>query len=257
MTQYVAKWPDQHGKIAWTESENQTWQQLITRQQQTIHQRACQAFIDGVEELQLPSERAPQLNDVNPALTKTGWAMQPVDGTIGVTEFFTLLSEKKFPAAFFIRTPEELDYLQQPDIFHEIFGHAPLLLNQAYADFVQWYGAYALQLNGHQKKILGRLFWYTIEFGLIQSDAGLRILGGGILSSHQETIFSLESKEPKRQPYDMQTILHTDYDYTKIQPHYFILDDIKQLYAIQQDPKLKHYLDQHQNGKDPTMFINC
>lgn len=256
MTEYIAKWPDEKGIIHWTDAENQTWQTLIKRQKKAVQNRACDEFLEGLEALQLPMDCVPQLSAVNAILKKTGWEMEPVHGTVLITEFFTMLKNRKFPVANFIRVPEELDYLQQPDVFHELFGHGPLLLNPAYADFMQWYGTMALEFSGKKRKILSRLFWYTIEFGLLQTSKGVRIFGGGILSSYAETLFSLESSNPKRLPFDLSMVLKTDYDYQVIQPNYFILDSIDQLFKLQADQFLLKLIDGGDEEVQDT-FINC
>lgn len=232
MTTYVAKMPDEQGHIDFTDQEHAVWQTLITRQCQTIEDRACPEFIQGITKLRLVETHIPTLAEVNAALACTRWTMIPVHGTIHVTEFFAMLKRREFPVATFIRIPEELDYLKQPDIFHEYFGHGPLLTNPAYADFVQWYGAFASTVKAELPPILGRLFWFTIEFGLLQSADGLRIYGGGILSSHQETIYAVESPEPARKPFNLQDLLRTAYDYTVIQDTYFIIESLDALYKL-------------------------
>ena len=253
---YIAKWPNENGVIPWNDIENTTWSQLITRQNHVVKNRACDEYLDGLATLQLSNTHVPQLSSVNTVLKKTNWEMIPVHGTVLITEFFTLLKNRQFPVANFIRIPEELDYLQQPDVFHEIFGHAPLLLNPLYADFMQWYGSMALQFSGKKRKVLSRLFWYTIEFGLLNTPNGIRIFGGGILSSFAETVFCLESSKPSRLPFDLKTVLKTDYDYKNIQPHYFILDSLDQLFELQSDPLLLALIDQDDSEIHDT-FINC
>lgn len=254
--EYVAKWPNKKGDIEWDAVENNTWTQLITRQNDVVQNRACDEYLEGLHALQLPKNSVPQLSQVNTILKKTGWEMIPVNGTVLITEFFTLLKNRKFPVANFIRIPEELDYLQQPDVFHELFGHGPLLLNQLYADFMQWYGNMALQFSPKKRKVLSRLFWYMIEFGLLKTKNGLRIFGGGILSSFAETVFCLESDKPKRIPFDLKTVLKTDYDYKHIQPNYFILNSLDELFKLQSDPLLVELIDKDDSEIHDT-FINC
>jgi phenylalanine-4-hydroxylase len=256
MTQYIAKWPNNEGIIEWTAIENGTWGTLITRQSEIVKNRACNEYLSGLDELCLSKNTVPQLTEINKILQKTGWKMLPVSGTVNITEFFTMLKNKTFPVANFIRVPEELDYLQQPDVFHELFGHGPLLLNPYYADFMQWYGAMALEFSPKKRKIISRLFWYTIEFGLLDTSEGLRIFGGGILSSYTETIFSLESNEPVRRPFDLNTVLNTDYDYKKIQPNYFILGSIDALFKLQSDDVLSQ-LAGIDDDKIQETFIIC
>jgi phenylalanine-4-hydroxylase len=158
------------------------------------------------------------------------------------------------------KSGEELDYLQQPDIFHELFGHAPLLMNQHYSDFMQWYGQVALPLTTEARKILSRLFWFTVEFGLMHTDQGLRIYGGGILSSFQETVYSLESSTPKHTPFDAPKVLKTPYRYDQIQKEYFFLEGghLSALFDLQHNPDVLHFLQASFNGPcDQKPFVTC
>lgn len=256
MTIYRVKWPDHTGHIEFTKQENNTWKKLYARQLKVIKGRACNEFISGLEQLNMPKDRIPQLPEINATLAKTGWSMCAVDGTIAVTDFFTLLKQKQFPTANFIRIPKELDYLQQPDVFHELFGHAPLLMHPAYADFMQWYGEFALSLDGASQRIFSRAFWYSIEFGLIKTASGLRILGGGILSSFAETLFSLESTLPQRRDFTLDTVLATPYHYDAIQNNYFKLDGFESLYALRDDPALAMLCKKQLVGQEKA-FITC
>ena len=191
-TQYVARQPDDNGFIHYPETEHQVWNTLITRQLKVIEGRACQEYLDGIEQLGLPHERIPQLDEINRVLqATTGWRVARVPALIPFQTFFELLASQQFPVATFIRTPEELDYLQEPDIFHEIFGHCPLLTNPWFAEFTHTYGKLGLKASKEERVFLARLYWMTIEFGLVETDQGKRIYGGGILSSPKETVYSL------------------------------------------------------------------
>ncbi len=256
MTEYIAKQPDSNGDIAFTDAENNVWELLITRQLRIIQNRACKEFLAGLDHIKFPLNYIPQLEEINTKLTVTGWQMVPVTGTINVSKFFKLLSERKFPAATFIRTIEDLDYLTQPDIFHEYFGHAPMLTNQIYANFLQWYGHFAQQLTTTQQNILSRLFWYTIEFGLLQTEQGNRIFGGGILSSYKETIYALAEQNVIYAPYILSDILVTEYNYDQIQTKYFVLSDLKDLYNIGQQNDLIDIIAKIQSNKQKG-FITC
>ncbi|MES2218557.1 MAG: phenylalanine 4-monooxygenase [Pseudomonadota bacterium] len=236
MSKYVAKKPDSAGHIHFTDQENETWQILYERQIEVVRPRACQEYLDGITALDLPHDHIPQCDEISEVLTaKTGWSVVPVDAVIPLESFFSLLANRQFPAATFIRLREDLDYLQEPDIFHEYFGHCPLLTHQAYADFIQWYGEIALTTNKKAQSLLGRLFWFTIEFGLLQTAKGLKIYGGGILSSFSETHYALESQEPQRIAFDIEKILHTPYRYDVIQNKYFVIDDMNTLFHIKSD----------------------
>lgn len=232
-TNYAAKTPDINGIIPYTAEEDSVWRDLYERQIKIIENRACDEYIEGLRVLNLPTDRVPQCTEVSAVLTKaTGWAVAPVAALIPFDEFFTLLANRKFPAASFIRSREELDYLKEPDIFHEVFGHCPLLTNQVYADFVQKYGELGLAANQKERMLLARLFWFTIEFGLINTSAGVRIYGAGILSSKEETIYALENPVPQRKPFSALDALRTPYRYDIKQPIYFVIDSYHDIFDL-------------------------
>lgn len=232
-TSYVAKPTDEHGIVHYTDTENALWNKLIVRQHKIVQNRACDEYLHGLEVLNLPLDRIPQCNEVSSALQKaTGWVLEPVSALIPFEQFFHLLANRRFPAATFIRKPEELDYLQEPDIFHEVFGHCPLLTNPAYADFTHTYGQLGLKANKEDRAMLAKLYWFTIEFGLLKTTTGLRIYGGGILSSANETVSCLENPAALRKPFDLIEVLRTPYRIDIVQPIYFILESFDILYEL-------------------------
>jgi phenylalanine-4-hydroxylase len=232
-TSYAAKPVDAKGYTTYTEEENLIWHELYNRQFPIVKGRACQEYMYGLELLNLSQDNIPQCPDVTAVLQKTtGWALEPVPALIPFDRFFYLLANRRFPAATFIRTRAEMDYLQEPDIFHEVFGHCPLLTNQAYADFTQMYGKLGLNANHEDRVMLARLYWFTIEFGLIKTDNGLRIYGGGILSSKEETVYCLENPIPERKPFDAIEALRTPYRIDIMQPIYFVLNNFDTLYHL-------------------------
>ena len=236
MGRYIAKKPDAKGFINFDEEENAIWSILFERQLKVVENRACDEFISGLKQLNFSKNRIPQCGEVNEVLNAvTGWSVTPVAAIIPLSEFFRLLSQRKFPAASFIRRREDLDYLQEPDIFHEYFGHCPMLTNTAYADFVHWYGETALSLNPALQSLLGRLFWFTIEFGLMETSNGLRIYGGGILSSFTETVYALEDSQVERLNFNILEILNSSYRYDQIQNRYYILKNLDQLFKIKNE----------------------
>lgn len=232
-TSYVAKPIDANGNATYTKKENAVWQELITRQDHIIKDRACDEYVRGHELLNLPKQRIPQCHEVSATLKEiTGWELEPVPALISFDRFFYLLANRKFPAATFIRRKEELDYIKEPDIFHEIYGHCPLLTNPAYAEFVETYGKLGLKATPEERVMLARLFWFTIEFGLIKTASGIRAYGGGILSSMNETVYCVESTLPRRERFDVMQALRTPYRIDVIQPLYFVLDSFDQLYQL-------------------------
>ncbi len=236
-TKYVSKDADENGIIHWTEEENSTWQALIERQLKCIKGKACDEYLLGLEKIQLPTDRIPQLEEVSKVLRETtGWQCEQVPALIGFGQFFKLLSEKKFPVATFIRSADEFDYLQEPDIFHEIFGHCPLLTNPAFAMFTQRYGEIGLHASKEDRVFLARLYWFTVEFGLMKTLDGLRIYGGGILSSPGETVYAMEDMTVDRyeltQESDVVNVLRTPYRIDIMQPIYFMIEKMSDLDAI-------------------------
>lgn len=258
MSKYIAKIPDQDNNIHFTAQEHETWRLLFDRQQDVIKDRACDEFIDGLAKLNYSRERIPQCPEVSAVLqAATGWSAVPVAAMIPLSEFFTLLANRQFPVASFIRLHEDLDYLKEPDIFHELFGHCPMLTHPAYADFVQWYGETALKTSGEIQSLLGRLFWFTIEFGLIKTEKGMRIYGGGILSSFAETTYALESDVPERLPFDTQQILQSPYRYDEIQTRYYVLENLDQLFQLKTDQILQWVEAAVQHTESGRDFLIC
>lgn len=232
-SKYQAREPDESGFIEYTQQEHETWSILYHRQIDLLQGRACSEYMDGIEALAMPSRRIPQLDEINKVLNdKTGWGVTRVPALISFDRFFSLLADKQFPVATFIRTREELDYLQEPDIFHEIFGHCPLLTNQDFADFTETYGKLGLAATREERVYLARLYWMTVEFGLLNTSRGLRIYGGGILSSYGETAYALDSDIPVRTPFDPLTAMRTPYRIDILQPLYYVLDGLPALHRL-------------------------
>jgi phenylalanine-4-hydroxylase len=232
-SKYEAKVPDENGIIPYTDEEHAIWADLYDRQMEIIPGRVCNEFLEGLEALDLPKDRIPQPLDVSEVLKKkTGWEVAPVPALINFDRFFKLLSEKKFPAASFIRTREEMDYLQEPDIFHEIFGHTAMLTHQAFADFTEAYGKAGVNASKKERVFLARLYWFTVEFGLLNTAEGVRIYGGGIASSPGETVYAVESPDPIRRPFDPVDALRTPYRIDIYQTVYYVLDSMNDLFGL-------------------------
>lgn len=232
-TTYVSKQPNSKGLIDWTKDENHTWHTLITRQSEIVKTRACPEFLEGLEKIGFSQNHVPQHTEINARLKDfSGWEVEVVPALIPAKEFFTLLANKKFPAASFIRIPEELDYIQEPDIFHEFYGHVPLLTFNEYANFMEEFGKIALSITSKDRRRLFRLFWFTIEFGLLKTPKGIRAYGGGMLSSIHETVYSVESPIAIREDFDPLKALRTPYRIDIPQPLYYVLNNFTDLYKI-------------------------
>lgn len=252
---YIAHKPDAMGEVKYNASENKVWQMLYERQLLVIPRRACDEFLDGLEHLQLTATKIPQLPDVNARLSAlTGWEVVPVEALISARAFFKLLSTRHFPAATFIRTGQEINYVKEPDIFHELFGHCPMLTNSVYANFLYEYANIVLSYPEHEWPLLQRLFWYTVEFGLLKTSKGLRAYGGGILSSVTETPYSIESDLPLRVLFAPVVALRMPYRIDRLQTVYFVIDDLTALYNLLKI-KLSHFIGRAQLlGEYPPLF---
>lgn len=255
ISQYVSHKPDAKGFVNYSSAEHAVWKTLYNRQANILPNRACDEFLKGLESLELTAQAIPQLPDVNRRLkAKTGWQVEPVPALISARDFFELLAKKRFPAATFIRTEEELNYVKEPDIFHEIFGHCPMLTNLVYADFVHDYAQKVLTFPESDWPLLQRLFWFTVEFGLIQTKKGLRAYGGGILSSISETVYSVESDLAMRVLFDPVVAFRTPYRIDMLQPIYFVISDYKQLYEFVASDILLVMRRAHELGEYPPFF---
>lgn len=232
-TTYQAKKPNEQGIIPYDAEENATWGILYNRQRPIVAEYACSEYLKGLELLGLSPDHIPQCKEVSDVLNSlTGWGVEPVEALISFTEFYKLLERKRFPAASFIRIRKDLDYIQEPDIFHEIFGHCPLLTDQAFADFSQAFGELGLRAPKEHRARLQRLYWFTVEFGLIQTEQGPKAYGGGILSSKGETIYSVTSPIPERKPFNAMDILRTPYRYDIMQTTYFVIESFNDFYQL-------------------------
>jgi phenylalanine-4-hydroxylase len=218
---------------AYSADEHDRWDRLFARSWEVLQGRACEAFLDAVGRLELSRHGIPDMTELSERLEPmTGWKVVPVAGLVPDEVFFDHLANRRFPAGAFIRSEAEMDYLEEPDVFHDIFGHVPLLANPAYARFMEAYGKGGQRaLERGQLANLARLYWYTIEFGLMATPAGLRIFGAGIMSSTAETRFALEDLSPHRIRFDLERIMRTRYIIDDFQKTYFVIDSFEDLVA--------------------------
>ena len=211
--------------------EHDRWDRLFRNQLRLLPGRACGEFVAAMHRLELSESGIPDMERLSERLVKlTGWRVVPVADLVPDDVFFDHLANRRFPAGAFIRPEAEFDYLEEPDIFHDIFGHVPLLANPVFADFMAAYGQgghRALELG--QLENLARLYWYTVEFGLIKTADGMRIYGAGILSSPQETLFSLDDGSPNRIVFDLERLMRTKHIIDDFQQSYFVIDSFEQL----------------------------
>jgi phenylalanine-4-hydroxylase len=228
-----ADWTIDQDWEGYSRAEHEVWMTLYRRQVELLPGRACQPFLDGLEALDLHRAGIPELARINQELKRlTGWTVVAVPGLVPDEVFFDHLANRRFPAGRFIRRPEQLDYLQEPDVFHDVFGHVPMLTNPVFADYMQAYGEGGLRARGLGRLTnLARLYWYTVEFGLLQTAQGLRIYGAGIVSSHAESIFALDDPSPNRLAFDLERVMRTRYRIDDFQQVYFVIPSLEALLA--------------------------
>lgn len=228
---YQAKQVNADGTISYTSEEDAVWRDLFAQQLPNIRRLCAKEYLDGFDRLGLPHDRVPQCPEVSASLRPlTGWQVDPVPALIGFRQFFTMLANKTFPAASFIRSRADFDYIKEPDIFHEIFGHTPLLTDARFAHFSQAIGKAGQTAQSKDHAWLIRLYWFTIEFGLTRSDEGFKALGSGLASSPTELPHSIEAPDVIRREFDVMDILRTPYRIDIHQPVYFVLENIDTLF---------------------------
>jgi phenylalanine-4-hydroxylase len=227
-------WTIDQGWEAYAPQEHAVWRTLYERQAKMLPGRVSAEFLAGMRALPIGPEGIPDFRRLSEALARrTGWSVVAVPGLVPEEVFFDHLANRRFPAGNFIRKPEELDYLEEPDVFHDVFGHVPLLMDPVFADYLQAYGeggkrAHALGTLAN----LARVYWYTVEFGLIRNPDGLRIYGAGIASSYGETIFALEDPSPNRLRFDLERVMRTRYRIDDYQETYFVIDGFEELLGL-------------------------
>lgn len=227
-------WTIDQGWSNYTPAEHAVWKTLFERQTQLLPGRACDEFVEGMRNLPIGAEQIPNFVELSEVLMqRTGWQVVAVPGLVPDEVFFEHLANRRFPAGNFIRKPHELDYLEEPDVFHDVFGHVPMLMNPSIADYIQAYGEGGLRAKelGVLDK-LARVYWYTVEFGLIQQKDGLRIYGAGIASSRTESVFSLDDASPNRIGFDLERVMRTNYRIDDFQESYFVIDSLKDLLEL-------------------------
>jgi phenylalanine-4-hydroxylase len=229
-----ADWTIDQGWENYTADEHAVWKTLFERQIRLLPGRACNAFLQGMRDLPIGAGQIPDFRQLSDVLMKhTGWQVVAVPGLVPDEVFFDHLANRRFPAGQFIRKRNELDYLEEPDVFHDVFGHVPMLLNPVIADYIQAYGAGGLRAQ--QLGVLpnlARVYWYTVEFGLVMQADGLRIYGSGIVSSYTESVFALDDPSPNRVRFDLERVMRTRYRIDDFQETYFVLDDLEELLEL-------------------------
>jgi len=226
-----ADWTIPQGWEHYTAEEHATWDTLFARQSKLLPGRASEAYLRGLDVLKLSRPGIPDFEELSERLmTLTGWQVVAVPGLVPDDVFFDHMANRRFVAGNFIRRPDQLDYLQEPDVFHDVFGHVPMLADPVFADYLAAYGRGGQRALGLDAlKYLGRLYWYTVEFGLVREDGDLRIYGAGIVSSYSESRFALEDSSPNRIGFDLARVMRTEYRIDDFQQNYFVIPSFEDL----------------------------
>ena len=219
-------------QTAYDADDDAIWDDLFARQMDVLPGRAATAFMHGLEKLDLGKGGVPDFKAMSEDLGKlTGWSVVPVPMLIPDHVFFWHLANRRFPAGNFIRTRETFDYIQEPDVFHDVFGHVPMLTDPTFADYMAEYGRAGWKaMRNNRLKALGALYWYTVEFGLIREDEGIKAYGAGILSGPTEVVFATEAKSPNRIMLNVDRVMRTDYVISDLQPTYFVIESFEDLF---------------------------
>ncbi len=230
-----ADWTIDQGWGHYTADDHAVWKTLFDRQTRLLPGRACDAFVQGMQQLPIDAQQIPDFQRLSEVLMRhTGWQIVAVPGLVPDEVFFEHLANRRFPAGNFIRKPQQLDYLEEPDVFHDVFGHVPMLMNPVIADFVQAYGVGGLRAQ--QLGVLAnlaRVYWYTVEFGLVRQPDGLRIYGSGIASSFTESVFALEDPSPNHIGFELERVMRTNYRIDDFQETYFVLESLDDLLKLE------------------------
>jgi phenylalanine-4-hydroxylase len=219
---------------SYSATDHEVWNTLYKRQRELLPAYACKEFLEGVERFGFGEGGIPRFDDLNKVLGEaTGWQIVAVEGLLPDEVFFDHLANRRFPVSWWIRRPDQLDYLSEPDLFHDLFGHVPLLLNPVFADYMEAYGKGGMKAHAIGPEALmnlTRLYWYTVEFGLINTPEGMRIYGAGIVSSKGESVYSIDSAAPNRIGFGLERVMNTKYRIDTYQQTYFVIDSFDQLF---------------------------
>lgn len=236
----AADWTIPQDWQSYSSQEHAVWDRLFARQAAMLPARVVPAFMEGLDVLRMTKPGIPDFDELNERLSRaTGWQVVAVPGLVPDEMFFEHLANRRFVAGRFIRKPEQLDYLQEPDIFHDVFGHVPLLVHPVFADYMQAYGEGGLRAAKlGMIEALSRLYWYTVEFGLIREGSDLKLYGAGIVSSYGESVFALDDASPNRIGFDIERVMRTHYRIDDYQQNYFVIDSFEDLLRQTRDADL-------------------
>jgi phenylalanine-4-hydroxylase len=229
-----ADWTIDQGWNQYTPAQHAVWNTLFERQLKLLAGRACDEFVAGMRALPIGADQIPDFRRLSDALMKaTGWQVVAVPGLVPDEVFFEHLANRRFPSGNFIRKADELDYLEEPDVFHDVFGHVPMLMHPVIADYIQAYGQGGLKAQRLSKLAqLARVYWYTVEFGLVQQAGGLRIYGSGIASSSAESVFAIDDPSPNRVRFNLERVMRTNYRIDDFQETYFVIRNLDELLEL-------------------------
>lgn len=229
-----ADWTIDQGWESYSREQHAVWHTLYERQTRLLPQRACDAYLTGLRDLPISGDEIPDFRHLSDVLMRrTGWCVVAVPGLVPDAVFFEHLANRRFPAGNFIRSADQLAYIAEPDVFHDVFGHVPMLMNPAMADYLQAYGVGGLRAQQlGVLPLLARVYWYTVEFGLVMQARGLRLYGSGIVSSFSESLYALDDPAPNRLWFDLPRVMRTRYRIDDFQASYFVLRNLDELLQL-------------------------
>ena len=220
---------------AYTPEQHAVWRELVSRRMPELEKHACAEYLDGFEQIGLRADTIPELASVNRRLgPRTGWCARPVSGYLPAPAFFEMLASRQFPTTTGIRSMDSLEYIPEPDIFHDVFGHVPMHAHPVFADFLAHYGQVCTQLTDEQDLVkMGRLFWFTVEFGIIRQNGEIKLYGSGLISSHGEARYVIEGGPkgtPEIRDFDLEAVLEQEFSISEMQPLLYAVESFEQIY---------------------------
>ena len=231
----------QQDYAAYTPEQHAVWQELVSRRMPQLHEHACQEYLDGFEQIGLRADSIPNLAEVNKRLEPlTGWNATPVSGFLPPDAFFEMLAARRFPTTTWLRSRESMEYTPEPDIFHDVLGHVPMHAHPVFADFLQHYGKVCATIMGDKDKLerMGRLFWFTVEFGVIRQNGGIKLYGSGLISSHGESTYVIKGG-PEIRDFNLEQVLEQQFKVSEMQKVLYAVESFDQIYEAAKEAEAR------------------
>ncbi len=231
----------QQDYAAYTPEQHAVWQELVSRRMPQLREHACQEYLDGFAQIGLRADSIPNLAEVNQRLEPlTGWNATPVSGFLPPDAFFEMLAARRFPTTTWLRSRESMEYTPEPDIFHDVLGHVPMHAHPVFADFLQHYGKVCATIMGDKDKLerMGRLFWFTVEFGVIRQNGGIKLYGSGLISSHGESTYVIKGG-PEIRDFNLEQVLEQQFKVSEMQKVLYAVESFDQIYEAAKEAEAR------------------